>query len=312
MAIMESQITEIRRIYNEQKITDNLKLRIDFFKRNKRAPKKSNDKEEQRLYDFYRRIDLSNYENIDKSLIKENKKIDEYDLAHKDFYKRQKKIKTKQNYIIKSIKDYYDFYLKNGRFASDCNYKTKQEGNIANAYRTISSYKKYYNKSHFYYINIINDIKRKRKNRNKLLKIKRYINFCKSNLRKPVHQEKIDDAKKRYENMVIRNFEELNISEVMIPNGLLKELYDTIYVINQNNEEAKKQDLNNLLEEIIKYMQENNASCYNDTKTLINHGNSMITVEQAIRKVKENVNYIDDDLIDKYNCFSFVRKKLAK
>ena len=55
----ESNVTINRRKYNEEKVAENLKLRILFFKKHKRAPKKSDDKEEQRLYNFYRRIDLS-------------------------------------------------------------------------------------------------------------------------------------------------------------------------------------------------------------------------------------------------------------
>ena len=92
----ESNITIIRREYNEERVSKNLRARIEFFKKNKRAPKRSKDKEEQRLYDSYRRLNLEDYYNLDKYLLEENKMIDAYDLAHKDFYKRQKKIKSKR------------------------------------------------------------------------------------------------------------------------------------------------------------------------------------------------------------------------
>ena len=38
----------------------------------------------------------------------------------------------------------------------------------------------------------------------------------------------------------------------------------------------------------------------------------MVTNEHAMRIIMQNINYLDDDLIDKYNSFSFVRKKISK
>ena len=54
----ESNITIIRREYNEERVSENLRARIEFFKKNKRAPKRSKDKEEQRLYDSYKTITI--------------------------------------------------------------------------------------------------------------------------------------------------------------------------------------------------------------------------------------------------------------
>lgn len=178
MSLYESNITIIKREYNEQRIKENLKKRVEFFKKNKRAPKRSKDKEEQRLYDSYRRLNLEDYYNLDKRLLEENKKIDAYDLAHKDFYRKQKKIKSKRNYISRVIKNYYEFYLKNNRFASDVNKDNEEERKISKDYNGIICYKKYYTKEHIYYINIINEIKKNKRNRENLLKIKKYINFC--------------------------------------------------------------------------------------------------------------------------------------
>ena len=127
----ESNITIIRREYNEERVSKNLRARIEFFKKNKRAPKRSKDKEEQRLYDSYRRLNLEDYYNLDKYLLEENKMIDAYDLAHKDFYKRQKSINSKRNYISKVIKNYYEFYLENIRFASDVDKENKLERKIS-------------------------------------------------------------------------------------------------------------------------------------------------------------------------------------
>lgn len=173
----ESNITIIRREYNEERVSENLRARIEFFKKNKRAPKRSKDKEEQRLYDSYRRLNLEEYYNLDKYLLEENKMIDAYDLAHKDFYKRQKKIKSKRNYISKVIKNYYNFYLENNRFASDVDKENELERKISKDYNGIICYKKYYTKEHLYYINMINEIKKNKRNRENLQKIKKYINF---------------------------------------------------------------------------------------------------------------------------------------
>lgn len=156
----ESNITIIRREYNEERVSKNLRARIEFFKKNKRAPKRSKDKEEQRLYDSYRRLNLEDYYNLDKYLLEENKMIDAYDLAHKDFYKRQKSINSKRNYISKVIKNYYNFYLENNRFASDVDKENELERKISKDYNGIICYKKYYTKEHLYYINMINEIKK--------------------------------------------------------------------------------------------------------------------------------------------------------
>ena len=152
----ESKITIIRREYNEERVSKNLRARIEFFKKNKRAPKRSKDKEEQRLYDSYRRLNLDDYYNLDKYLLEENKMIDAYDLAHKAFYKRQKSINSKRNYISKVIKNYYNFYLENNRFVSDVDKEKELERKISKDYNGIICYKKYYTKEHLYYINMIN------------------------------------------------------------------------------------------------------------------------------------------------------------
>ena len=309
----ESNVTINRRKYNEEKAAENLKLRILFFKKHKRAPKKSDDKEEQRLYNFYRRINLSNYENIDKELIIENKKIDEYDLAHLDMYKRQKSIDTKRKYISRVIKEYYDFYLKNGRFVSECNL-SKEEKNISKAYIGISKFKKYYTKEHIYYINLINAIKKSHKNRNNLLKIKRYINFCETYLRQPCHYYNQDDEDKlrKIENRIIINLEKIDLDDICIPYYLLEQLYNAIDLTKEENKKIKYKDLNELFLCIISYMEKTNSSCYSDKELLLKYGNGMVTSEHAMRIIMQNINYLDDDLIDKYNSFSFVRKKISK
>ena len=67
---------------------------------------------------------------------------------------------TKQNYIFKVIKKYYDFYVQNGRFASSKLFENKIEKQIANDYESLNYSEKYYNKNAIYYNNIINDIKK--------------------------------------------------------------------------------------------------------------------------------------------------------
>lgn len=307
----ESKITIIRREYNEERVSKNLRARIEFFKKNKRAPKRSKDKEEQRLYDSYRRLNLDDYYNLDKYLLEENKMIDAYDLAHKDFYKRQKSINSKRNYISKVIKNYYNFYLENNRFASDVDKENELERKISKDYNGIICYKKYYTKEHLYYINMINEIKKNKRNRENLQKIKKYINFCLENYKAPVHfssDSKNEERKK--ENRIIINLEELNLSDIIIPHALLNELYDAINSVKNKDEDNYKLALNELFLNIIRYMEENNCSCFNDKNLKFPYNDKEISSDHAMRLIMENVKYLDSNLIEKYNGFSFVRKKL--
>lgn len=311
MSLYESNITIIKREYNEQRIKENLKKRVEFFKKNKRAPKRSKDKEEQRLYDSYRRLNLEDYYNLDKRLLEENKKIDAYDLAHKDFYRKQKKIKSKRNYISRVIKNYYEFYLKNNRFASDVNKDNEEERKISKDYNGIICYKKYYTKEHIYYINIINEIKKNKRNRENLLKIKKYINFCNENSKVPVHFSKDkDNIERKKENRIAINLEKLNLDDILIPHLLLEQFYCAINNITYNDENNYKLALNRLFLEIINYMKENNTSCYNDKDLVFDYKDKKISSDHAMSLIKENVRYLDKDLINSYNDFSFIRKKL--
>lgn len=251
----ESNITIIRREYNEERVSKNLRARIEFFKKNKRAPKRSKDKEEQRLYDSYRRLNLEDYYNLDKYLLEENKMIDAYDLAHKDFYKRQKSINSKRNYISKVIKNYYNFYLENNRFASDVDKENELERKISKDYNGIICYKKYYTKEHLYYINMINEIKKNKRNRENLQKIKKYINFCLENSKVPVHfSSDSKNIERKKENRIAINLEKLNLDDIVIPNALLNELYDAIYSVKNKDEDDYKLALNELFLNIIRYM----------------------------------------------------------
>ena len=307
----ESNITIIRREYNEERVSENLRARIEFFKKNKRAPKRSKDKEEQRLYDSYRRLNLDDYYNLDKYLLEENKMIDAYDLAHKDFYKRQKSINSKRNYISKVIKNYYNFYLENNRFASDVDKENELERKISKDYNGIICYKKYYTKEHLYYINMINEIKKNKRNRENLQKIKKYINFCLENYKVPVHfssDSKNEERKK--ENRIIINLEELNLSDIIIPHALLNELYGAINSVKNKDEDDYKLALNELFLNIIRYMEENNCSCFNDENLKFPYNDKEISSDHAMRLIMKNVKYLDSNLIEEYNGFPFVRKKL--
>lgn len=307
----ESNITIIRREYNEERVSENLRARIEFFKKNKRAPKRSKDKEEQRLYDSYRRLNLEDYYNLDKYLLEENKMIDAYDLAHKDFYKRQKSINSKRNYISKVIKNYYNFYLENNRFASDVDKGNKLERKISKDYNGIICYKKYYTKEHLYYINMINEIKKNKRNRENLQKIKKYINFCLENSKVPVHfSSDSKNVERKKENRIAINLEKLNLDDIVIPNALLNELYDAIGSVKNKDEDDYKLALNELFLNIIRYMEENNCSCFNDKNLKFPYNDKEISSDHAMCLIRENSKYLDGDLIEKYNGFPFVRKKL--
>lgn len=237
--------------------------------------------------------------------------IDAYDLAHKDFYKRQKKIKSKRNYISKVIKNYYNFYLENNRFASDVDKENELERKISKDYNGIICYKKYYTKEHLYYINMINEIKKNKRNMENLQKIKKYINFCLENSKVPVHfSSDSKNIERKKENRIAINLEKLNLDDIVIPNALLNELYDAIDSVKNKDEDDYKLALNELFLNIIRYMEENNCSCFNDKNLKFPYNNKEISSDHAMRLIRENSKYLDGDLIEKYNGFPFVRKKL--
>ena len=67
--------------------------------------------------------------------------------------------------------------------------------------------------------------------------------------------------------------------------------------------------LNELFLNIIRYMEENNCSCFNDKNLKFPYNDKEISSDHAMRLIRENSKYLDGDLIEKYNGFPFVRKK---
>lgn len=57
-------------------------------------------------------------------------------------------------------------------------------------------------------------------------------------------------------------------------------------------------------------MEENNCSCFNDKNLKFPYNDKEISSDHAMRLIMKNVKYLDSNLIEKYNGFSFVRKKL--
>ncbi len=58
-------------------------------------------------------------------------------------------------------------------------------------------------------------------------------------------------------------------------------------------------------------MEENNCSCYNDKHLKFTYNDKEISSDHAMRLIMENIENLDSNLIEKYNGFPFVRKKLA-
>ncbi len=72
----------------------------------------------------------------------------------------------------------------------------------------------------------------------------------------PVHNSTdLENDFKGLENRIVINFEKINLEEVVVPYYLLEELYETISMINENNDKIKKDDLKTLFEKInLKYL----------------------------------------------------------
>ena len=237
------------------------------------------------------------------------------EISQKD--NQKKKIKIKRLYISKCIKAYYDFYLQNGYFPRE-NY-SKEERRISKDYYNIKRFNSYFTKEHIYYINLIDDIKKHGNNINKLLKIKKYVTFCKRYGRFPHHYDgNLEDKTSfdRYESVILDNVTtRFDLDDVCIPYWLIDEVNDAINEVNEKEFITWKKELNNTMLQILKFMEEKNVSA--DSKKyysyeIIGFNDKKEKISSALAYIRSNVNYIDDDLIDKYNSFKFVRKPLNK
>ena len=318
--IKEGYVTEqaiVARKHQLDNVLSKLNLIFDFYKENKRLPESNkDDKEEMKLYDFLRHLDISKYINdIDPEIINKLDILKKKQEKIKIIRKEQKKIKNKQNYITKCVNNYYNFYLNNGYFASDCS--TRLEKSIAKDYYGIMKFESMFTKEHRYYINIINDIKMHNNKMQKLLRIKRFIKFCKTYDRFPTHYDgdltdKTDID--RYEATLLDNItNKFDLDSIEIPYWLINELNDTINNINEKEFNRWQMELNTTMSQIIYFIREKGVSAdskkYYDYEIIGFNGNKE-KVSSALKYVKDNINYVDKHLIDTYNRFAFVRKPL--
>ena len=80
-----------------------------------------------------------------------------------------------------------------------------------------------------------------------------------------------------------------------------------------NTEKYLNECINSLLNQTIddyEIIVINDCSKGNEDEIINNYKDKKISSDHAISLIKENVRYLDKDLINKYNDFSFVRKKL--
>lgn len=288
---------------------------FEFYEENKRLPETNlEDKYETKLYDFFRKLDIEKYKcDIDPKIIKKINLIKEENKIRKAKRKTKNKIETKRNYITKCINNYYDFYIKNGYFASDCAYLTKEEKNICKDYNNIIKFRKLFTNEHIYKINMINDIKDNNKYLSKLMKIKRYINFMKKYDKTPSHvSSKLNDndSFSKYELRTYDYIANLNLEDIIIPYRLIEELNDELNKVSKIKEEKKKANVNYVTKKLIDFMNENKMSCANKNGTITNLNGREISFDGAVKYIKNNVGVIDKKLIKEYNSFNFITKKL--
>ena len=202
--------------------------------------------------------------------------------------------------VDKVLNDYYNFYLKNGKFASSFS-KDKNERQIYYSYYQFAS-----NVSNFCLtseqekkFSLIQSIKQKRKRYEDLLDEKKRIsNGSKKDLYDfLLGRLKCNDA-------LSRAFE---ISVLIdLPDNTKKELYRI---------ENIRRKVNYLALEIRMYIQENDLSpssifckkCY-----VRSFDGKVMTMKCAYDFVREYVNYVDDDLLKELNSCHRIKKKLVK
>ncbi len=288
---------------------------FEFYEENKRLPETNlEDKYETKLYDFFRKLDIEKYKHdIDPKIIEKINFIKEENKIRKAKRKTKNKIETKRNYITKCINNYYDFYIKNGYFASDCVYLTKEEKNICKDYNNIIKFRKLFTNEHTYKVNMINDIKKNNKYLSKLMKIKRYINFMKKYDKTPLHVSYKSNDNNSFNKYQLRTYDyivNLNLEDIIIPYKLIEELNNELDRVSKIKEENKIANVNYVMEKIIDFMDENKTSCANKDGIITNLNGREILFDGAIKYIKNNVDVIDKKLIKKYNSFDFITKKL--
>lgn len=212
------------------------------------------------------------------------------------------KNKLKNEEITKILTEYYRIYIENGRLLSSYT-KSKEERNIYSSYIKIISNLSNLSltKEQLKIIELIRNIKEKHHRYNKLLNMKKSVENGKE---KELYDFLVALDSENNKDALIRAFES--------------------YVKN-NLTEKKKKDLNRidnlrrkanyLALEIGMFIEENDispSSIYSKKNYIRSFDGKVMTMRCAYDFVREYVNYIDDDLIDKLNDCRRIKKKLVK
>lgn len=318
--VREGYITEQACIARKRElpiVLEKLELVFRFYEENGRLPETNlQDKEEQRLYNFFRKLDLSKYINdIDPKIIKKIDRIKKENEIRKKKRKTKKFVQTRRNYITKCIDNYYNFYINNGFFPSDTS-SNKLERTISKDFVGIVKFSKYYTKEHQYKIDNIKQIKKYKRKKEKLQKIQNYIHFCKIYDRVPKHVDK-DSKDKTYldrrETNIAEQISRIDLENVVIPYSLLENLYNEIDRCQILAHEVWVRELNELMRRVLLFMHEHNTTLDNKNlseKKIKGIEGYDVLISTALDYVKKNIKFVDEELIKEYNSFIFLRKNI--
>lgn len=318
--VREGYITEQACVARKRElpiVLEKLELVFRFYEENGRLPETNlQDKEEHRLYNFFRKLDLSKYINdIDPKIIKKIDRIKKENEIRKKKRKTKKFVQTRRNYITKCIDNYYNFYINNGFFPSDTS-SNKLERTISKEFVGIVKFSKYYTKEHQYKIDNIKQIKKYKRKKDKLQKIQNYIHFCKRYDRVPKHVDK-DSKDKTYldrrETNIAEQISRIDLENVVIPYNLLENLYNEIDRCQILAHEVWVRELNELMRRVLLFMHEHNTTLDNKNlseKKIKGIEGYDVLISNALDYVKKNIKFVDEELIKEYNSFSFLRKNI--
>lgn len=304
---------------NETKAEEHLRQSIEFFYNNGHLPEyNSKNKEEMKLYDFLRKIDFKKYY-FDSTLIAEYERVYKINEREKPKRKKQKHIKRVREGISIAINNYYNFYLEYGRFPSDSKCAGKEERRISKAYTRILNKEnsKYHTKKHKNMIQNINNIKKEIIIKSKLGVIKEYVDFYEDhNKTRPRRKDGTNNYDKKVdgkETQIAIKMSRLNLEEIEVPRDL-KERLDAIESMEDEKSRKIKIKANGYMEKIILFMKENQGTPYerNLRQMKITYNGKEITAQSALKYVDKNINFVDDELLEIYNGFSFVKAPKQK
>ena len=220
----------------------------------------------------------------------------------------------RSNTITNSINNYYNFYIDNGYFPTDSKRSTPEERHISKAYtRALNEEsRKYYMSDHRDMIKKINDIKKKKENDAKLKIIEEYVSFYENHDNRRARRR--DGASNYDENIdgeetkLALKMSRLKLDEVDIPEDLKKRL-DNLDKPKDEDIRIIRKKVNGYMKLIIDFMEKYNGTPYERRlrNIKISYDGYELTIESALKYVDKYINLVDDELLEKYNSFSFIK-----